>query len=383
MSASGWELWSQKQEPYLGAVAIRMDLQLFADANDKTERATDKKRRDARKKGQVFQSRELSSALLLLAMFFSLKLLGGFIYIEFEKLLRRLLEVYSTYESIDVAVLLKISYDITITFIKTAGPVLIIGFVIGAMMQIVQVGFLFTMDTLIPKFNKINPFSGMKRIVSLNSFVELLKSILKIAIVGAVGYAYLSDQAIPVLQLMAMELKDGATYMIEVSVNLGIRMCLALIALGVMDFMYQWWKYEKDLRMSKKEIKEELKQQEGNPEIKAKIKQKQRQMSLRRMMQDVPKADVVITNPTHFSVALKYDEKKAQAPIVVAKGQDYIALRIREIAKQNGVELVENKPLARAIYNGVEVGEVIPPDLYQAVAEILAYVFSLKNKKIS
>lgn len=158
-------------------------------------------------------------------------------------------------------------------------------------------------------------------------------------------------------------------------------MGMAMLVIGVMDYGYQWWEYEKSLRMTKQEVKEEYKETEGNPQIKSRIKQKQRQISMRRMLQDIPKADVVITNPTHFAVAVKYDSNVADAPIVLAKGQDYIALRIKEIAKENNVEIVENKPLARTLYETVEIGGKIPPELYQAVAEVLAYVYNLKRKR--
>jgi flagellar biosynthetic protein FlhB len=207
----------------------------------------------------------------------------------------------------------------------------------------------------------------------------LIKSIIKIIIVSFVAYSYLSSQVTEVLNLMDEDLLDISVFIGTAAFSVAIRICIALIILGALDYIYQRYDYEKSLRMTKQEIKDEYKQIEGNPEIKSKIKQKQRQISMRRMMQDVSKADVVITNPTHFAVALKYDAEKGSAPIVTAKGQDYIALRIKQIARENKVEIVENKQLARTIYSTVDIGEAIPAELYQAVAEILAFVYSLKN----
>jgi flagellar biosynthetic protein FlhB len=242
-----------------------------------------------------------------------------------------------------------------------------------------QVGILFTMETLKIKGDRINPLSGFKRIFSLRSAVELVKSIIKILIVGWVAYSYLKSKTDDVLKLIDTDLMDVLFFIGDAAFTVALRICMAMIILGFADYLYQRFDYEKSLKMTKQEVKEEYKQMEGNPEIKSKIKQKQRQISLKRMMQDIPKADVVITNPTHFAVALKYDAEKAAAPIVVAKGQDYIALRIKQIAAENRVQIVENKPLARTLYSTVDIGQAIPPDLYQAVAEILAFVYNLKN----
>jgi flagellar biosynthetic protein FlhB len=229
------------------------------------------------------------------------------------------------------------------------------------------------------KLNRLNPLSGLKRIFSVRSLTELIKSIFKIVVVGIIGFSYLKGEVVNMLKTMDMDVVSIAAYIGVTATNVAIRMCIALLILGVLDYGYQWWEYEKNLRMTKQEIKEEYKQTEGNPEIKSKIKQKQRQISLRRMMQSVPEADVVITNPTHYAVAIKYDIKISDAPVVLAKGQDYMALKIKEKAKENGIEIVENKSLARALYSTVEIGEKIPPDLYQAVAEVLAFVYGLKN----
>lgn len=360
-----------------------INLQLFAQGGgggDKTEKATPKKRQDARKKGQVLQSREISSAMVLLFVFMSLRIFGGNIYNQITAFARRVLTEYPKIEDLYMPdIILKIFVDSVTVLLKTLAPVFAVALLTGLIVGCAQIGFLFTLETLTFKFSRINPFNGFKRLFSAHGAVELAKSVLKIAIIGYVAYSYLNGQISGVLRLMDLDVLGIAAYIGTTSLNIAVRICVVLIVLGVLDYGYQWWEYEKNLKMSKQEIKEEYKQTEGNPEIKSKIKQKQRQMSMRRMMQEIPKADVVITNPTHFACAIKYDADVSAAPVVIAKGQDYIALRIKEIAKENKIELVENKVLARTIYETVEIGQAIPSDLYQAVAEVLAFVYSLKG----
>lgn len=361
--------------------SLVLNYQLFAESgSDKTEKATPKKKDDARKKGQVFQSREMSAALILLILIVSLKALGPTIYSQFSVYFKRIfLEYTKSVSTFDFSTLANIFIESLLVLAKTALPFLLIAVFAGLISGYVQIGFLFTLETLKVQFNRINPFSGFKRLFSLRSVVELIKSIIKIIIVSYVAYSYLSSQVNEVLNLMDEDLLDVMAFIGKATFSVALRICVALVILGLLDYLYQRFDYEKNLKMTKQEVKEEYKQLEGNPEIKSKIKQKQRQISMKRMMQDVPKADVVITNPTHFAVALKYDAEKASAPIVIAKGQDYIALRIKQVARDNKVEIVENKQLARTIYSTVDIGEAIPAELYQAVAEILAFVYSLKN----
>ncbi len=359
---------------------LRIDLQLFAEG-DKTEKATPKKRQDARKKGQVLQSREITSALVLIFIFIGLRIFGQNIYTEISSLMKRIFEEYSRIEDLySINVLSRLFYDVLTALLKSVAPIFAIAVITGLIGSYAQVGFLFTVEPLGMKFNRINPLSGLKRIFSLRAVVDLMKSILKVAIIGYVAYAYLRGEVNNVLSLMDMDVMGAAIYIGVTALNVAIRICVALVILGVLDYFYQWWEYEKNLKMSKQEVKEEYKQMEGNPEIKSKIRQKQRQISMRRMLHDVPKADVVITNPTHFAVAIKYDTGNSPAPVVVAKGQDFIAIRIKDVARENKVEIVENKPLARTLYDTVDIGEAIPPELYQAVAEVLAFVYSLKGK---
>jgi flagellar biosynthetic protein FlhB len=267
-----------------------------------------------------------------------------------------------------------------IELVKICGPILAVALITGLVAEYAQVGFLFTFENLGFKFNRISPLSGLKRIFSLRSVVELVKSIIKLIIVGFIAYSYIKSEAENILTMMDMDVIGVAAYISSSVVNIAIRICVALIFVGAVDYIYQWYEYEKNLKMSKQEIKEEFKQTEGNPEIKSKIRQKQRQISMKRMLNDVPKADVVITNPTHFAVAIKYDANVSPAPKVVAKGQDYLAQRIKEVARENKVEIVENKPLARSLYESVEVGQEIPEEMYQTVAEILAFVYGIRNE---
>jgi flagellar biosynthetic protein FlhB len=357
-----------------------VNLQQFAD-EDKTEKATPKKRQDARKKGQVFQSKDLSAAIVLISIVMTLRIYGSYMYYEiygfFHKVMGEFLDIENRLEIHDV---MRFYQELFMVFLKVLLPMFGVTVIMAIAVQLAQIGILFTTETLGFKLEKINPLKGFKRIFSLNSLVELMKSIIKIGIIGYVGYAYINQRSVEIMNMMDMDIFSIAVLMMELVLSVAIRMTGVLFIIGILDYGYQWWSYEKNLKMSKKEIKDEYKQQEGNPEVKSKIKQKQKQMSMQRMMQEVPKADVVITNPTHFAVAIKYDSSKSEAPFVVAKGQDYLAQRLKEIAKKNRVYVAENKPLARALYDSVDIGKNIPEDLYQAVAEILAFVYKMKGK---
>jgi len=356
-----------------------INLQLFAE--EKTEPATAKRRREAREKGQVAKSREIITAVLLLVTFLSIRIFAHSIY----KNLTELIQLFFTFptdveSAVQVGDLINVYARCLWIFAKVMAPLLLISAITAIAFNYLQVGFLFTLKPLIPKFNKLNPLEGFKNLFSKNALVELVKSILKIGIIGYVIYSYLQDNYVVIPELLAMEMEATAIFIGNTIVNTGIRVAAVLIVISAFDYGYQFWQFEKNLRMSKQEIKEEYKMTEGNPQIKSKIKEKQRQMSLRRMMTEVPKADVVITNPTHFAIAVKYDTSKAEAPIILAKGKDLIAQKIKEIAKENKVPTVENKPLAQALYKSVEVGDMVPAELYKAVAEVLAFVYSLKNK---
>ncbi|MGE4282166.1 MAG: flagellar biosynthesis protein FlhB [Clostridia bacterium] len=360
-----------------------IDIQLFADNDDKTEKATPKRKSESREKGQVLQSREIKSAILLILAFATLKVAGGYMYNNIAQFTKKVLISYTINEQMFLqGNFWPLVAEAILLLLKVTAPILGVILIGGLVSSYAQVGFLFTTKTLQPKLEKINPIQGFKRMFSANALMELVKSLAKIAIVGYIAYSYIKKEASAVMTLMDMEVMQIAAYMGELAINVAIRMGIALIIIGIIDYIFQWKQHEKGLMMSKHEIKEEYKQTEGNPQIKSKIKEKQRQISMRRMMSEIPKADVVITNPTHFAIAIKYDAKIAEAPIVLAKGQDYIALRIKEVAKENHIEIVENKPLARALYDSADIGERIPEELFQAVAEVLAFVYSLNNKTV-
>lgn len=352
------------------------DLQLFN--QEKTEDATPKRKEEARKKGQVAKSPEIGSAFVILSAFFALKMLGPYIYEELTAYMRM---VFSHFDTADftinqVHILLM---EFGLVSLKTVLPVMLVVLVISLAVNLLQVGIIFSFEPLMPQLERINPISGFQRLFSLRSLVELVKSLCKLSIIGYFVYRFIMRETSKVPQLISTDLMDSLKYSSGLVVDLALEIGAVILVLAALDYFYQWWEYNKSLKMSKQEVKEEFKQTEGNPQIKGKIRERQRAMALRRMMQEVPKATAVVTNPTHFAVAIRYDKKMA-APEVVAKGQDFLAERIKQVAKENRVTVVENKPLARALYATVEVGETIPPELYQAVAEVLAYVFRLKRR---
>lgn len=356
---------------------LRVDLQLFA--QEKTEPATPKKKADERKKGQVAKSQELPGAFILFFSFLFLFMFGSY----FKDRMYRLFTVsLNEYMFWDVSV-----NNVTIIFgnLLLNGFFLLLPILIGSVLiailgNYLQIGFLLTGDPLKMKFSKLNPIEGAKKIFSLRSVVEFLKSVLKLAIVVFVCYTTIIAEKDAFLALSKLPLENIFSFTARITLILGLKIGGILVILALFDYMYQKYDYEKNLKMSKQDIKDEYKKSEGDPLIKGKIREKQRQMALQRMMQDVPKADVVITNPTHYAVALRYDAKEMDSPIVIAKGQDYIALKIREVAQANNITLMENRPLARALYDQVEIGQTVPSDLFQAVAEVLAYVYRLKRK---
>lgn len=358
-------------------VELRLDLQFFA--GEKTEKATPKKKQDSRKKGQVAKSQDINTAVNLIAVFAVLGILGPYIYkqiiglmIDFfqHKMLEKITE-----ENIQ-AMLIEVMKIMGLTL----APVFAVAVVAGVISNIMQVGFMFSTESIQFKLDKLDPIKGAKRIFSLRAIVELLKSILKISIVGFVAFYVLFKRMDEMMVLTQVSVSEAMVLLVDISFKVGLYAAVALFCIAILDYMYQKYDFEKNIRMSKQDIKDEYKNSEGDPLIKSKIKQKQRQMAMQRMMQEVPNADVVITNPTHFAIALKYDEKKADAPLVVAKGVDFVAQKIKYIAKENAVVMVENRPLARALYDQTEIGQAIPEEFFKAVAEILAFVYKTKGK---
>ena len=360
------------------------NLQFFGEGGDKTEKATPKKLDDARKEGRVARSSDLINGFMLLLMFFVLKLFGGImagLFLDsFVKYYNKASDI--SMEVFDVRQAVNLSNEIVLDIVIASLPVLIGSFVVALVGNIVQVGWKVTGKPLKPKLDRLNPIGGLKRMFSQEKVVELIKSILKVLAIALVAYNEVKDRWKFILNLYDFEFMQSVLNIFDIVLDVGIKISVIFVIIGLADFGYQKWKHLHDLRMSKQEVKDEMKQSEGDPQIKGQIRQKMREGARRRMMQDLPKADVVITNPTHFAVAVKYDKETAEAPYVLAKGADYVAANIKEIAKQNNIEIVENKPLARMLYYNVEIGDQIPPELYQMVAEVLAYVYSVKDKEI-
>ena len=367
---------------------LEYNLQFFAQegpGGEKTEPATEKKLSDARKEGQVAKSREVANGLGLLGLFILLKFYTGTMGTQFlslfESTYSRIPEIATFWNGhmswTDIEIVL---FNMFLQIIIIVGPIFGVGFAIAFLSDVIQVKWMVTAKPLMPKMNKLNPISGFKRIFSVTSVMELVKSLAKIIIILVICYSYLKDQWQNLFLLYDMPLLQALSLALEVVTDLGIRISIFYMILAAADYIFQKTKFNRDMRMTKQEIKEEFKQSEGDPQVKGKIKQKMREASQRRMMQDIPKADVVITNPTHYAVAINYDPEVSDAPIVLAKGADYIAQKIKEVAKEHHVEIVENKPLARMLYANVEIGEAVPPELYQAVAEVLAFVYKLKGK---
>lgn len=348
-------------------------------SGDKTEKATPKRKREAREKGQIFKSVEVNTALTMLVMFGVLSIFGQTIVENIKKLLRYFFTMDAP-DHFTVAAVSKLFIDAVWMFFGIIAPILIAAFLAAVVSNVIQSGFVFTTKALAPKFDRINPLSGFKRIFSTRTLLDLVKAIIKIAILGFVAYNEFEGHMEDFKGLMGQDVVTAVAESVDIIISVAFNLAIAFAIFAPFDYIYQRWKYNKDLMMTKQEVKDEYKLTEGNPQIKGRIAQKQRQMSRMRMVQAVTDADVVITNPTHYAVALEYKEGKNTAPIVVAKGKDYLAQKIKEKAKEENVEIVENKPLAQALYFFCEVGDEVPEDMYKAVAEVLAYVYRMKKK---
>ncbi len=362
-----------------------MNLQFFADSGgggEKTEDATTKRLQDARKEGQVARSQELITAAMLLALFLAIKLFVGFIGNQL------LLTFYESYSYIGIYATDLATINIGGAIIQNAMvnillmllPVFVFAMVPAIAMNVFQVKWKVTGKPLQPKFNRMNPISGFKKILSKDKLFELIKSIAKIGIIFYLAYTTLKGEVDKLAILYELGLLQAVSLIGNLVIDMGIKISAFYFIMGLADYIYQKLKFKKDMKMSKQEVKDEYKQQEGDPQIKGRIKSKMREASMRRMMQSMPDADVVITNPTHFACAIRYDKEKAAAPVLTAKGADYLAQKIKEAAKEYNVPIVENKPLARMLYYNVDLDSEIPPELYQMTAEVLAYVYQLKNQ---
>ncbi|MFZ7125693.1 MAG: flagellar biosynthesis protein FlhB [Desulfobacterales bacterium] len=347
---------------------------------EKTEKATPRKRRKAREKGQVAQSREIPSVMILLTSLGIFYFAGAWMFEQLEGTLHGSLSGAIPLNIETIAEADHLAKWCFASFFRILLPMAVPLVVIGIVANVAQFGFLFKESFLVPDLKKVFSLSGFKRLFSLKSLVELLKSLFKILFVGGIAYAVVKGELDRIPSLVQLDILGVLSYLAGTSFKIVFFVCMALLVLAAGDFAYQRWQHEKELRMTKQEVKEEHKQSEGDPKVKSRIRKAQMEMARKRMMEMVPTADVVVTNPTHFAVALTFDAKVMDAPTVVAKGADHMAARIRKVASDNGVPIVENKPLARSLYKVAEIGDAIPVELYKAVAGVLAYVYRLKGK---
>lgn len=366
---------------------FEINLQWFAkdgEGGEKTEPATAKKLRDAREEGKVARSKELTSAFDLIVLFLVLKVFISFVA-------ERLLDAFTYFYNLIPDFVEQNAKDVSgqavatvltsalLQILITCLPFFIFGMAITLVISIFQVGWKVSTKPMMPKLDKFNPVNGFKRIFSSDSVFELLKSIIKIFVIIYVAYSSIKDEANDIFILYEIPLIQAVLLCGNIIINTGLKISIVYLVVGIVDYIYNKHKFNEDMKMTKQEVKDEYKNTEGNPEIKGRQRQKMREVSQRRMMQDVPKADVVITNPTHYAVAIKYDAETSRAPVVLAKGEDFLAQKIKEAAKEAHVEIVENKPLARMLYANVDIGQEIPPELYQAVAEVLAMVYNTRQ----
>ncbi|QOX63940.1 flagellar biosynthesis protein FlhB [Anoxybacterium hadale] len=347
---------------------------------NKTEKATPKKKKDERKKGNAFQSRDVVSIATIVIGFILVSKLGSFIVSQIRELYVSELQKMSGLYALSIPGALQIMRESMVVFFLSTVPILIVLTVTGVVMTGAQTGFLVSGELLKFKYNRISMLQGFKRMFSVRSVVQLVKSLIKVAVILWIIYTSIQDLLVVTPDLLHTSFDQSISFMLDRIMSIVYKICLIFVAVAVLDFAYEKFDYEQKLRMTKQEVKDEYKQTEGDPFIKGKIKEKQRKMSMNRMIQQVPNADVIVRNPTHFAVALKYDLEKDMAPMVLAKGQDHMAKRIIAAGEKHHILITENKPLARSLYETVEVNSYIPAELYQAVAELMAWVYSTREK---
>lgn len=349
---------------------------------ERSEKATGKKRKDQRKKGNVFQSKDVTALVSIFVTFLFLKSYFPFVYRTISGQLQTFFNFLHTQTQMTQSFLVLLFKQAAGAAIACILPLAFLSIIVAIISTGAQTKFLFSAQSIRPQFSKLDPLKGIARMFSLKSGVELLKNIIKVAVVSYILYGFVQKQYPVFLKTLDMSIMQTTALTLSLIFDMAMRIGAVFVAIAGLDYFFQWWNYEKDMRMSKQEVKEEYKQTEGDPQIKGKIKERQRKMANARMMQAVPSADVVIRNPTHFAVALKYQPDKSDAPFVVAKGQDELALRIVSIAQQHGVTTIENKPLARALYSQTEINQTIPYEHFAAVAEILAMIYKLQDKQL-
>ena len=350
------------------------------EGQEKTEVPTEKKRRESREEGQVAFSKELSSAALLAGIVLTLVATSPIILDAMRQLMSQIFRDLAQRKELSIDSIFTLSGEILSIILPAFAPFAAVIIFVGIFASVLQVGVLITFKAIAPKFNKISPLTGLKRLFSSQSLADFLKSMAKLIIVGFVGYLTYIDKITELNGLSVSTPESILIYNFTVVAEVAGKIVLALVAIAIFDYFYQRWHHEQQLMMTKQEVKDETKQTEGDPQLKARIRQIQREMSNARMMQEVPKADAVIVNPTHFSVAILYDRDVMSAPEVIAKGADHLALRMRTVARENNVPILERPELARDLYANVEIGDDIPERFYKAIAEILAFVYRLRKR---
>ncbi len=352
---------------------------MSSQGGEKTEKATPKRRREARDKGQVFKSTDLTTAFSLLIVFGVLYIFGARLAEGVETMMVPFFNGGMIPETTDITAIKPVFGAVIIQMGKLLLPILAAALLAGLLINFVQVGLLFSTKAAAPKLSHLNLIEGLKRMFSKRTLVDLAKAIIKLTVLGTVAYKAYMNGLDQVPQLMDGNLYGSIAATMHLLIDAAFKMILALIIMAPFDYLYQWWKYRKDLMMTKQEIRDEYKLTEGDPKTKSRIRSKQRQTSVSRMMHAVKNADVVITNPTHYAIAIQYREGEHEAPVVLAKGKDLMAARIRERANEHNIAIVENKAVARHLYFFCEIGDMVPQEMYQAVAEILAYIYKLKQ----
>jgi flagellar biosynthesis protein FlhB len=352
------------------------------DGQEKTESATPKRLEEARRKGQIPRSRDLSAAAVLMTGGVALSSMGGDIGGDMHSLMRRGLTLTRD-QSMDSSQIVPVLQGAAIDGLMACLPIFGLLVLVALLAPLALGGWSFSTESLMPQFNRLNPLSGIKRIFSMNSIVELLKALAKFGVVAVIAAWVLWRDAAELLALGREPTTQAIMHAFSLSGRSLILISCGMLLIAGVDVPYQLWQYAKQLKMTKEEVRREMKESEGSPEVKGRIRQLQQQMARQRMMQDVPKADVIVTNPTHFAVALKYDDKRMRAPIVVAKGVDLVAARIREVAAEHSVPIFEAPPLARVLYKNVDIGGEVPASVYVAVAQVLSYIFQLKASRKS
>lgn len=346
---------------------------------DKTEAPTPRRRIEARQQGQVARSTDLNSALLLLGGMLCLRWLGPRMMQSLLGMMRENLSVADPQQTAHIDVMPIVS-TAGMAILTAAGPIMLGLLVLALGSNLLQVGFLMTGHPLAPNLNKINPITGFSRLFSMRTLVQLAMNCLKLALVCLVAYVAIRDRWSQIFLALEMDGGEQALLLSQILYAVGLRLAMVLLLLAILDFGYQRLRHEKDLKMTKEEIKEEMRRMEGDPVVKQRRRRMQFAAAMQRIRKSVPTADVVVTNPTELAIAIKYDVDSMRAPTVVAKGAGYLAQKIREIAIQHGVPIVEKKPLAQALYKTVEVGQEVPEQFYKAIAEILAYVYELSGR---